>query len=205
MDQGSLPNQSSDLSSLSAMPTLSTASDVREPTSENQGLSVAEALQSVNDNIARLDGILASSSRANSAVDMCANQSPLESSAPLSGAVVAEPIEVVPAFLVDMVRTGEFVELTLLSPRNLESIPKSRPSESDLEKLVKTLRPIDSFATWLEAWNVYVSLSAFSRPHKVLFCQFCFYCWDNSRRFLSGILIHIIVWTLFVPWYVMVG
>ena len=120
MDQGNLLNQSSDFSSLLAMPTLSTASDVREPTSENQGLSVAEAIQSVNDNIARLDGILASSSRANSAVDLGANQSPLESSAPLSGAVVAEPIEVVPAFLVDMVRTGEFVELTLLSPRNLE-------------------------------------------------------------------------------------
>ena len=121
----------------------------------------------MNDNIARLDSILAS--RVNSAGGP---QTPLESSAPLSGAVVAEPIEVVPAFLVDMVRTGEFVELTLLSPRNLESIPKSRPSESDLEKLVKTLRPLDSFATWLEAWNVYVSLNAFSRPHKVLFCQY---------------------------------
>ena len=170
MDQESLLNQSSDFSSSSAMPPLSTASDFRESTSENQGLSVAEAFQSVNDNFARLDSILAS--RVNSAADLSVSQTLLESSASLSGAVVAEPIEVVPAFLVDMVRTGEFVELTLLSQRNLESIPKSRPSESDLEKLVKRLRPLDSFATWLEAWNVYVSLNAFSRPQKVLFCQY---------------------------------
>ena len=87
---------------------------------------------------------------------------------PASGIVVSAAVELVPSFLADMVQSGDFVDLIYLHPRNLPLLPKSKPSEADWEKLMKSLSPLNSYTLWLEAWNVFISLMALSRLNKVI-------------------------------------
>ena len=82
---------------------------------------------------------------------------------------LTEAVHAVPPYLVELAASGSYVDLIWLHPKNLPTLPSTKTSDADLEKVRKDLMPIKTYEAWLEAFVAYSSLISFYHPQKVLF------------------------------------
>ena len=86
---------------------------------------------------------------------------------PTDGIELAESLPVVPSYIAEKASRGQFIDLRLLFPPNLLTLPRTRVSDADLEKISNNLPRISSLSNWLEAFAVFSALVGRTFPEKV--------------------------------------
>ena len=98
---------------------------------------------------------------------------------PSDGVELAESLPVVPAYIADRASRGVYMDLRLLFPPNMGSLPRTRVTDNELERFAKSIPSVSSLASWLEAFAVYSALVGRIHPDKVILYGACHYCFSR--------------------------
>ena len=111
----------------------------------------------------------------------------IKADALLPSVSVSSGISPVPGYLAESIRKGHFVDFTLLRPCNLEKLPLTEPTPTQLAKLLRVdLLPIRNFGDWAEAWAVFTGAIARFSPEKVPNLIGYFLLLSSASRKVSG-------------------
>ena len=85
---------------------------------------------------------------------------------PNPGVTLTKPVKPIPEFIAEEAQDGHFIDLRLVFPPNIELLPRSEVSDSELEKLLLKCQPVNTFERWLEAFIAYTALVEIAHPAK---------------------------------------
>eukprot|EP00795_Rhopilema_esculentum_P001775 gene1775-16261_t len=100
---------------------------------------------------------------------------------------VSSALAPVPGYLVDRIKQGQYVDLTLLRPCNLKRLPVAEPPQSFFSRGLKDLLPIRTFQDWSEAWAVFGGVYSKFLPDRAADMFSYFLLISSAHRDVPGI------------------
>ena len=99
---------------------------------------------------------------------------------------VSSALAPVSGYLVDKIKQGQYVDLTLPCPCNLKRLPVAEPPQSFFSRGLKDLLPIRTFQDWSEAWAVFGDVYSVFLPDRAADMFSYFLLISSAHRDVPG-------------------